>query len=166
MSEKKHFKRKRRFIDKKQQVRFAIEITVYSMIVPLVFLILAAAEHFSTWMMGGNVANIHPLLREILALFFHYWWGALLAIGAIAYVSVWFSHKIFGPIHRFELSLERKRSHPEERVSCRLRRKDYFREFSATLEDFINRPPNEDTAPIERENAEADESDLVSPDPA
>ena len=165
MPEKKHFKRKRRFIDKKQQLRFAIEITLYSLIVPLVFLIVAAGDHFSTWMLGGNEESIHPLLREVLTLFISYWWGALLAVGAVAYISVWFSHKIFGPIYRFESCLERKRSNPQERVSCQLRRKDYFQDFSKTLESFINGPPGKGDAPIERDDAEADETDLGNPDP-
>ena len=164
MPNEKPRKRKRRFIDKKQQIRFAIEITVYSLLVPMAFLILAAAEHFSTWMLGGSEESIHPLLREILALFLQHWWGAILAVGVVAYVSIWFSHKIFGPIYRFELSLERKKSHPQEQVSCRLRKNDYFRDFSTTLEDFINRPPNEGDAPIEGNEADIDEADLESPE--
>ena len=163
MPEKKHHKRKRRFIDRKQQVRFAMEITLYSLIVPLGFLILAAGDHFSTWMLGGNEESIHPLLREVMALFLQYWWGAILAIGAVAYISMWFSHKIFGPIIRFERSLEQKRSNPQERVSCRLRRKDYFHDFSRTLEDFINRSPAEGEAPVEP--ADADTDDRLGPDP-
>ena len=114
MPNKTRFKRKRRFIDKKQQVRFAIEITLYSLIVPVAILLLAAGDYFSTSMLGGTEESIHPLLREVLTLFSHYWWGAILAVVAIAYVSIWFSHKIFGPIHRFEISLEQKRSNPQE----------------------------------------------------
>ena len=164
MPEKTHHKRTRRFIDRKQQVRFAVEITLYSLIVPLVFLIVAGGDHFSTWMLGGKEESIHPLLREVMALFLQYWWGAILAIGAVGYVSMWFSHKIFGPIIRFERSLEQKQSNPQERVSCRLRRKDYFHDFSRILEDFINRSLPEGEAPVEPADAEADEG-LLGPDP-
>ncbi len=165
MPERKRFHRKHRFIDKKQQVRFAIEITLYSLIFPLVFLFVAAGDHLSTWMMGESEESIHPLLREVMTLFEHHWWGAIVAVGAVAYISIWFSHKIFGPVYRFENSLKQKRANPPERVSCRLRRKDYFHDFSRTLEDFINRSPAEGDAPVEPENTETDESDLESPDP-
>ncbi len=166
MPEKKHFKRKRRFIDKKQQLRFAIEITLYSLTIPLVLLTLAAADHFSTWMLGGNEESIHPLLREVLAHFLTYWWGAVLTVVAIAYVSIWFSHKIFGPMIRFERSLREKRANPQEWASCRLRRADYFQDFAQTLENFINETPAEDMQPLEPTAAGEDEEDPVSPGPS
>ena len=166
MPKKKQFQRKRRFVDKKQQLRFALEITLYSLICPLALLILAAGDYFSTWMLGGTEESIHPLLREVMTHFLSYWWAGLLVVAAIAYISIWFSHKLFGPIVRFENSLKRKRSHPQERVSCQLRQSDYFHDFSRTLEEFINRPPAEGDAPIaqDQDDTEADETDLASLD--
>ena len=134
-----HNRRKRRVIDKKQQIRFALEISFYAVLFPLIFLLLAVGEHFSCWLIGRNAEAIHPLLRGFLAFVLDHWWGALLALGIVGYISVWFSHKIFGPVYRFQDALQEKRTNSLVEANCKLRRKDYFQEFAKDLDDYLNK---------------------------
>ena len=132
-------KRKRRFIGQQQQVRFAVELTLYTMVFPFVAVIVALGDYSATQMTGGDVEAIHPLLREILVFCSHHWWKVLPALAVIAYGSVWFSHKIFGPVYRFESVLQQKSENPSQPVNCRLRRGDYFQDFAQLLEVFLNK---------------------------
>ncbi|MDA2929183.1 hypothetical protein MYX84_04405 [Acidobacteria bacterium AH-259-O06] len=134
---KRSSRRRLRFIDK-HQVRFAVEIGLYALLFPLVFLITSIAAHFSIWLIGVDAEIIHPLLRGFLGFCISHWWGVLLALGFVSYISVWFSHKIFGPLRRFENALAQKKKHPAEPVQCRLRGGDYFHEFAKLFEEFLN----------------------------
>ena len=167
MSRRRASKRKRRFIDEKQQLRFAIEITLYALLFPLIFLIVAIGDHVATWLIGANVESVHPLLRGLLGFFISYWWAVLLSLGIVAYISIWFSHKVFGPVYRFEDALRQKKKNPAEPASCRVRRKDYFHEFSKLLEEYLNEFQGvEGAGPImEKGDTEADEASLTDSNP-
>lgn len=132
-------KRKRRLIDQKQQVRFAIELSLYTMLFPFIAIIVAVGDYSATWLTGGDVGAIHPLLREVLVFCSSHWWKVFPAMAVVAYVSVWFSHKLFGPVYRFESVLQQKRDDPSRPVNCRLRRGDYFQDFAQLFEAFLNK---------------------------
>ena len=58
----------------------------------------------------------------------------------ISGISILFSHKIVGPIHRFEKALIQKTENPVEPVNCKLRSRDYFQDFALRLQEFLNAP--------------------------
>ncbi|MCZ6878254.1 MAG: hypothetical protein O7G29_08940 [Acidobacteria bacterium] len=131
--------RKLKFIDKQQQLRFAMELALYAILFPLFFLILSLADPIVNSLMGKHTEKILPLY-SLLAFCTEHWWEFLLALGLVGWISILFSHRIVGPIRRFENALIQKTENPAEPVNCRLRSKDYFREFSQRLHEFLNAP--------------------------
>ncbi len=131
--------RTQKFIDSKQQLRFALELVLYALLFPMWFLLLSLAAAVANSYMGTHEEKMNPLL-ELLAFCTGHWWEFLIALAMISGVSIFFSHKIVGPIHRFENALIQKTENPTEPVSCRLRKTDYFQDFSRRLHEFLNAP--------------------------
>jgi len=131
--------RKHKFIDKKQQLRFAMDLALYALLFPLFFLVLSLADPIANSLMGQHTEKILPLY-SLLAFCTEHWWEFLLALGLVGWISILFSHRIVGPIRRFENALIQKTEHPAEPVNCRSRSKDYFQEFSQHLHEFLNAP--------------------------
>ena len=109
----------------------------------MIVVILAMGERFSTWLIGGNVPTTPSLPVAFLNFCLTYWLETSLALIMVGCISIWFSHKIFGPVYRFQDALERKRKTPSDQVSCRLRRRDYLHDFSQDLERFLNEENNQ-----------------------
>jgi len=128
--------RKSKFIDRKQQVRFALELGVYALLLPLFFLVISLADPIAGHVMGRTTAQ--PLLYTILAFCADRWWALLFALSFVVSFSVLFSHRIFGPMRSFENALLQKKLHPTEPVPCRLRPDDYFHDFSKLFDEFLN----------------------------
>ncbi len=131
--------RKQKFIDKKQQLRFALELVLYAMLFPMWFLLLSLAAAIANSFMGKHTDRIQPLY-ELYVFCTGHWWEFLVALAMVSGISIFFSHKIVGPIHRFESALIQKTENPTEPVSCRLRSTDYFQDFSQRLHEFLNSP--------------------------
>ena len=131
--------RKQKLIDKKQQLRFALELVLYAMLFPMWFLLLSLAAAVANSYMGKHTERIQPLY-ELLVFCTGHWWEFLAALAMLSGISLFFSHKIVGPIHRFERALIQKTENPTEPVSCRLRSTDYFQDFSQRLHEFLNAP--------------------------
>ncbi len=125
--------RKRKFIDKKQQLRFAVELVLYAMLFPMWFLLLSLAAAIVNSFMGKHTEGIQPLY-ELFVFCTGHWWEFLVALAMVSGVSIFFSHKIVGPIHRFESALIQKTENPTEPVNCRLRSTYYFQDFSQRLQ--------------------------------
>jgi len=134
-----HRFRKLKFIDKKQQLRFAMELALYATLFPLFFLVLSLADPIANSLMGEHTEKILPLY-SLLAFCIEHWWEFILTLGLLGFISILFSHRLVGPIRRFENALIQKTENPEEPVNCRLRPKDYFQEFSHRLHEFLNAP--------------------------
>ena len=131
--------RKQKFIDKKQQLRFALELVLYAMLFPLWFLLLSLAAAIANSFMGNHTERIQPLYELYVFCTWH-WWEFLVSLAMVSGISIFFSHKIVGPIHRFESALIQKTENPTEPVSCRLRSTDYFQDFAQLLHEFLNAP--------------------------
>ncbi len=131
--------RKQKFIDKKQQLRFALELVLYAMLFPMWFLLLSLAAAIANSFMGKHTDRIQPLY-ELYVFCTGHWWEFLVALAMVSGISIFFSHKIVGPIHRFESALIQKTKNPTEPVSCRLRSTDYFQDFAQRLHEFLNAP--------------------------
>ncbi len=166
-------KRKIQFIDKKQQVRFAITVAFFSLLFPVLFLGLSISPALSALLIGEDAAGIQPMMGEFLIFCIRHWWVALLSLFFIAMTSVLFSHLIFGPMRRFEIVLKHKRKYPDEIVVCNLRQGDYFHDFSKLLEEVLNELqavdfPVQSTAKENLESADVESADLepVDLDPA
>ena len=135
----RHRFRKLKFIDKKQQLRFAMELALYAMLFPLFFLVLSLADPIANSLMGKHTEKILPLY-SLLAFCTEHWWKFILTLGLLGIISILFSHRLVGPIRRFENALVQNTANPAEPVNCRLRPKDYFQEFSQRLHEFLNEP--------------------------
>ena len=131
--------RKYQFIDRKQQVRFAISVALFSLLFPLLFLGLAVSPSLSGLLIGEDAANIQHLLDQFIDFTVSHWWLALVSLLFVSVASVLFSHLIFGPMRRFEIVLKQKREFPDQAVFCQLRKGDYFQEFSRLFDEVLNR---------------------------
>jgi len=131
-------KRKHQFIDRKQQVRFAISVALFSLLFPLLFLGLAVSPALSRLLIGEDAASIQPMLDQFIDFSFRHWWLALLSLVFVSLASILFSHLIFGPMRRFEIALKQKKEFPDEPVFCQLRKGDYFHEFSRLFDEVLN----------------------------
>ncbi len=130
--------RKHQFIDRKQQVRFAISVALLSLLFPLLFLGLAVSPSLSRLLIGKDAAKIQPMLDQFINFSFSHWWLALLSLAFVSVASILFSHLIFGPMRRFEIALKQKKEFPDEPVFCQLRKGDYFHEFSWLFGEVLN----------------------------
>ncbi len=159
--------RKHHFIDRKQQVRFAISVALFSLLFPLLFLGLAVSPSLSRLLIGEEAARVQPLLEQFIDFSFGYWWVPLLALVFVSIASILFSHLIFGPMRRFEIALKQKKEFPDQPVFCQLRKGDYFQEFSKLLDEVLNRPQTTETPPKSTdEQVPETESHKAPPDPA
>jgi hypothetical protein len=131
--------RKYQFIDRKQQVRFAISVALFSLLFPLLFLALAVSPSLSSLLIGEDAASVQPLLDRFIDFVFSHWWLALLSLAFVSVASILFSHLIFGPMRRFEIVLKQKREFPDQPVFCQLRKGDYFHDFSRLFDEVLNR---------------------------
>lgn len=133
--------RKKKFIDKQQQLRFALELIFYALLFPIFFLLLSVASAIaeSFIYMGTDMYELQPLYALFVFCAEH-WWQFAAALGMVSGISILFSHKIVGPIHRFEKALIQKTENPSEPVHCKVRSTDYFQEFAQRLDEFLNAP--------------------------
>ena len=129
--------RKQKFIDTKQQVRFAIELTIYALLFPLLFVVISLIYPIAKQLVGVDREDLEPL-NAMLTFCLEYWWALILALALRGFISVLFSHRIFGPMHSFERALLHKKLHPTEPVDLELRSDDYFHEFSDLLAGCLN----------------------------
>jgi hypothetical protein len=129
-------KRKLYFIDTKQQVRFAVILVFHAVLFPVIFAVLTMVPPFSTALVGEDTQE---LLSEFLWFSIRHWWVFLVSLSCLACFSVYFSHQIFGPMYRFEKALQEKKDNPAQQVQVRLRKTDYFQNFSRLFEEMLNR---------------------------
>ena len=160
--------RKYQFIDRKQQVRFAISVALFSLLFPLLFLGLAVSPSLSRLLIGEDAASVQPMLDQFIDFSVSHWWLALLSLVFISVASILFSHLIFGPMRRFEIALKQNREFPDEPVFCQLRKGDYFHKFSWLFGEVLNRLQATETSlkSSEEHALETGEIHRAPPDPA
>lgn len=134
-------RRKTKFIDRKQQTRFAIEVLVIMVLFPLLFYILVIIPPFSTIFLGKNAEVLSALFINQLYMIKSVWWVVVFVLVYVAILSVFMSHKIFGPIYRLSQAI-RQKLNGEENIHCRLRKGDYFADFADLLRELIELDKN------------------------
>ena len=140
------WRRKTKFVDRKQQTRFAIEILVIMMLFPLLFFVLVIIPPFSTIFLGKNAEVLSALFINQLYMIRSVWWVVVFVLAYVALLSVFMSHKIFGPIYRLSQAI-RQKLNGDENIHCRLRKGDYFIEFADLLRELIEQDKvHKDTA--------------------
>ena len=156
MASAKRYRRKYKFIDRKQQTRFAVVLGLYALMFPILFLTLTMIPPLTQGFVGDR-EKIIPLIY-LVGFAVQHWWVVLLALGFVAFVSVLFSHQIFGPMRRFEIALEQKKENPNQPVNCHVREGDYFHDFSELLEEVLNQSaaPQASSGPEERQQTPED----------
>ncbi len=130
------WRRKTKFIDRRQQTRFAGEILVIMMLFPLLFFVLVTIPPFSTFFLGKNAEVLSSLFINQLYMIRSVWWVVLFVLLYVAVLSVYMSHKIFGPIYRLSQAI-RQKLNGEQDIHCRLRKGDYFIDFAELLRELI-----------------------------
>jgi hypothetical protein len=61
---KKHtYQRKYKFIDKKQQVRFAVDVALHSSLFPIFLLLLMILPPFANIFLGNDAVALQPILQ-------------------------------------------------------------------------------------------------------
>ena len=98
MGDRRRF-RKQKFIDKKQQLRFARELALYAVLFPLFFLVLSLADPIANSFMGRHTEELQPLY-SLLSFCIEHWWEFLAALALVGFISILFSHRIvaFRPV--------------------------------------------------------------------
>jgi hypothetical protein len=148
---KKHtYQRKYKFIDKKQQVRFAVDVALHSLLFPIFLLLLMILPPFANIFLGNDAVALQPILRDFYRICWEHKTVVLFSLVFVGVFSVLFSHRVFGPIRRFENALKKRRDDPSQPIRCNLRGGDYFQDFSKLLEDVVNGKPAEENKPVER----------------
>ena len=135
----KHRWRGQKFLNRKQQARFAIELTIYALLFPLLFMVISLIFPIAKQLIGVATEDLEPL-NAMLAYCLEYWWALIVALALTGFISVLFSHRIFGPMRSFKQALLQKELHPTEPVDSKLRPDDYFHEFSDLLAKSLNGP--------------------------
>ncbi len=130
-------RRKQKSTDRRQQTRFAIELTIYALLFPLLFVVISLIHPIAKQLIGVATEDLEPL-NAMLAYCLEYWWALIAALALTGFISVLFSHRIFGPMYSFEQALLQKKLHPTDPVDPKLRSDDYFHEFSDLLAGCLN----------------------------
>ena len=131
-------RRRYQFIEKKQQIRFAVTISLFALFFPFFLAALILSPINFLLVLGSEAEALRPAITEIAIFCLGHFWAVLFALAFVAFASILFSHKIFGPLRRFESALAQKKFHPDEKVFCSLRKGDYFQEFSVLLQNFLD----------------------------
>jgi hypothetical protein len=162
-SRKGIIKRRYQFIERQQQVRFAVTVSLFALFFPFFIAALILLPVRSLLFLGEEAEAVRPAIMELASFCLRHFWVVLFALAFVAYASVLFSHKIFGPIRRFESALLQKKWNPDEKVFCSLRQRDYFQEFSKQLQEFLDtcqmpEPPFFSEISVQDEAVEAGET--------
>ncbi len=129
--------RKQKFIDKQPQARFAIELTIDALLFPLLFVVISLIYPIAKQLIGVATEDLEPL-NAMLAYCLEYWWALLVTLALVGFISVLFSHRIFGPMRSFKRALLQKKLLPTEPVDPKVRSDDYFQDFSDLLAGCLN----------------------------
>ena len=86
-------RRKTKFVDRKQQTRFAIEILVIMLLFPLLFFVLVIIPPFSTIFLGKNAEVLSALFINQLYMIRSVWWVVVFVLVYVALLSVFMSPK-------------------------------------------------------------------------
>ena len=136
MEDKKKVARTKSFIDRKQQLKFCVELVLYALVLPLLLLTFLSVEPLASWLVKGDAAGSRAAVVELIQICLQNWWVIVLAVLITAITSVLFSNRIFGPLHRLGNALEAAMAGESTELYA-VRKGDYLRVFSETLGRFV-----------------------------
>ena len=131
---------------------FALTLFLYALMSIILFLWITLLPDSSLVENPVGVFFLPLILQQFLALCIDHLWGVFFSFLFLASCALIFSHQIFGPIRRFEITMRKKRDSPSERVACGLRRTDYFQKFAKFLDTFLNEPEAVDDSDSQSED--------------
>ncbi len=100
------------------------------------------AVYYAVWKLvlvelkGVYLANLYHAIGKRLVVY------CILVSGALALLSIFFSHKIAGPIYRIKRDLDQMTENKEAQaklVPIRLRKHDYFKDLAESINRFIEK---------------------------
>ena len=83
--------RRQQFIKVNQQIRFAVEVVLFSLLLPVFFMALTMLPPFSSFLFGEDTESLKLLFWRLIRFSVINWWLLLLAAVLVGYVSVLFS---------------------------------------------------------------------------
>ena len=151
------FQRTRHFLPA-EQIRFAVTVLFYALLFPLLMLGLLATFVKLQALITGEISEqgvlYETLQIETVRFAIDNFWFTLGSLVYVGILTLFFSHRIFGPIKVFDRALRQRLQDPEQTVDCSLRKGDYFQDFSKLLDRVLNK------------SAEAPEPVKDPPDPS
>lgn len=124
-----------KLIDVRQQLRFALEVIVLTLLLPMLFYILTVNPKFGAVFFGDQASQLSHAFHQHFLLLAKAWHVILLIIILIVVISVFLSNKIFGPIYRFRTAIEQKID-GEKNIHAKIRDGDYFQSFSSLIQEI------------------------------
>ena len=134
---KNFWRRKKKFVDRKQQTRYAIEVMLIVVTFPILFYVLVCVPPFSIIFFGKNAETMSALYINQLQIIKSAWIPLTFCFCYVGLLSVLFSHKIFGPIFRLSQALKAKVEGKKD-IYCGLRKGDYFEDFADLVDKVVN----------------------------
>ena len=125
------------------QLRFGITIGIYCLIFAMFFVCLASYPPVFERLVGGSdemVRYHQTLLLEFTGFIMSHWWIPLLGSLLMGLASIVYSYRIFASMRRLEEALRQRQKDPFCKVDLRLRKGEYFHQFSTLLEEVLNAP--------------------------
>ena len=136
-------RRTRRFLTS-EQIRFALTVVLYAALFPFLLLGLLATFVKLQALITGEISEqgvfYETLQREAVRFAFENFWFTLGSLVYVGILTLFFSHRIFGPIRVFDRALRQRLQNPGQSVHCSLRKGDYFQDFSKLLDRVLNEP--------------------------
>jgi len=130
--------RKKRLIRPKQQIRFAVDLVLLALLLPVFMMTIPTIPPFSYLLVGIEADTLRALFWELIRVCLINWWIFLSAVLLLGIACLRVTHRIFGPLNRLEAILLQKRANPSALVSCKLRMGDYLHDYSELLEEVLN----------------------------
>ncbi len=136
------FQRTRHFLTA-EQIRFAVTVLFYALLFPLLMLGLLATFVKLQALITGEISEqgvlYETLQIETVRFAIDNFWFTLGSLAYVGILTLFFSHRIFGPIKVFDRALRQRLQDPEQTVDCSLRKGDYFQDFSKLLDRVLNK---------------------------
>lgn len=126
-------RRRVKFIDPKQQSRLALEIILMVLALPVMFYMFMVTDLWTRVFFGQTQGMAMKAFFETqLGMMAKAWPVIVVCLVFIVFISIFFTHKIFGPMYRFQKVLEAKLRGEGDQFFV-LRRGDYFQDFSEVI---------------------------------
>ncbi len=129
-------RRFKKYIDRPFQGRIAITVVVNAIL--YVFLLTAFLFGPLAYRIDNETGDTESFTvgQDFISLHENFWPAILVLLGLITIQSIWFSHRIAGPVYRFKVVIKALRNRDfSQRIT--LRKKDFLTDLMKEINDLI-----------------------------